>query len=82
MNDLDGVGCDRVSDLMLGSDSDVGGLDISSSRAAFSAMAPEPVFPSPPSDRGLVRDEDPRRSLLLRVWEVCMRQAQALVAWV
>ena len=65
---LDGTGCDRVirSDVVLGFGCEGGG-DLLSSRAASSAMAPEPVFPSPPSDGGLLGGEEVTRDEILGV---------------
>ena len=48
------------------SDSDVGG-GIFSSRVASSIMAPELVFPSPPSDGGLLRGEEVTRDEIIGV---------------
>ena len=58
----------EVSEVMLYSDLDVRGGEIFSSRVASSAMAPEPVFPSPPSDGGLLRGEEVIRDEILGVF--------------
>ena len=56
-----------LSEVMLYSDLDVRG-GIFSFRAASSAMAPEPVFPSPPSDGGLLGGEEVTRDEILGVF--------------
>ena len=57
-----------LSEVMLYSDLDVRGGEIFSSRAASSAMAPEPVFPSPPSDGGLLKGKEVIRDEILGVF--------------
>ena len=61
----DGAGCDRVIRFDPPSDWMQGGVFFS--RCLFSAMAPELVFPSPPSDLGLARRA--RRSSAMKLLE-------------
>ena len=67
MDVSNGAGCDRGIRFDACSDLDVGGEEIFFSCCLFSAMAPERVLPSPPSDGGLLRGEEVVRDEILEV---------------
>ena len=68
MDVSNGAGCDRGIRFDACSDFDVGGEEIFFSCCLFSAMAPERVLPSPPSDGGLLRGEEVIRDEILGVF--------------
>ena len=67
MDVSNGASCDRGIRFDACSDFDVGGEEIFLSCCLFSAMAPERVLPSPPSDGGLLRGEEVVRDEILEV---------------